>query len=341
MIDLTTEHDSATRPQQRRLAEQQTLLLQAAVGPGDSALTAWRAWRLTADLDQLPPGGFGLLPLLAHNLQSFGINDPLLDKCQGIQRRTWTQNQLAFRQVTPLWQQLHAAGIPPIVHADTALALLHYPQLGTRMLDALNLLTAAADSARLTALLAQTGWQAQPVRAQWLRAQVLGPQAPRRFRLAAGGEPPLICQALSPRAGLAIEAVDPARLPIGLQALALSAPSPTDLLFDSCTRGSVNMQRYGTIQWLADAAILLQPGKATIDWGRIVARAKAEASALRLQVAFHSLQTTVDAPIPTAVIQALQALPIDPFERWELAPPAALPPRLQKLFGYWAAYRRR
>lgn len=78
----------------RQPTEQQTLLLEAALLQGKPALAAWRAWRLTADLDQLPPGGFGLLPLLAYNLQVQGVRDPLLDKCHGIHRRTWTQNQL-------------------------------------------------------------------------------------------------------------------------------------------------------------------------------------------------------------------------------------------------------
>jgi len=319
----------------------QILLLHAALFPEEAALAAWRAWRLTADLDQLPPGGFGLLPLLAYNLQSCGINDPLLDKCHGIQRRTWTQNQLAFRQVAPLLPALSSAGIPPIINGDPALALIHYPQLGVRMLDALYLLVRAADLPHLAAPLAQTGWQAEPVRAQWLRAQVLGPQQPRRFRRSTEGEVRLICQALPTRSTLVIEEIDPHRLPTGLQGLPLGVPSPTDLFFDSCTRGIVNMQRYGAIQWIVDAAMILQPGQAALDWERIVARAKAEAAVLRLQAALHCLQTTVAAAIPATVTQALQALPVHTFERWEVAPPAALSPHLQKLFNYWASYRRR
>lgn len=49
--------------------------------------------------------------------------------------------------------------------------------------------------------------------------------------------------------------------------------NPTDLFFDRCVREIVNLQWYGTIQWIADAAMLLQ-GADPIDWARIVARSR-------------------------------------------------------------------
>ena len=319
----------------------QTQLLRAALCQDDLALTAWRAWRFAADLDQLPAGGFLLLPLLAYNLQRHAFVDPLLDKCQGIHRRTWTQNQLLIQGLTPLLQALHQSTIMPILQGDLALALFHYPEAGLRMMDTVHLLTPTDQATLVPPLLSQNGWQPKPAKQQWLRTLLTGAMQPQRFAHAQLREVSLLWQPLpAPPATPFVAATNGQGHPLKIRELAVQAVNPTDLFFDRCVRGIVNLQWYGTIQWIADATMLLQGAAPAIDWTRLVARCREQAVTLRMRAALDCLVQTIDAPIPPPILETLAAQPSRPVERWEAQLFAQPPTPARKLAVLWLGGQR-
>ena len=319
--------------------EQQILLLHAALLQEEPALAAWRTWRVTADLDQLPPGGFGLLPLLAYNLQPLGISDPVLDKCQGIHRRTWTQNQLYIRQVASLLQALQEGQVKPLLYADVLLALAYYPAQGLRMIQRVHLVTSAGQATAAQTRLNQAGWRAQQTPRAWVRGLVVGGAYPQHLQQT-GSDLTLEWQQASPNAypPLAADLWQQAN-PVVINGVATHGVSPTDLFLMVCTQGIADLWRFGAVQWLADATMLLCT--AAIDWAKLVALATQQAFSLRLAAALQGLHQWVDAPIPAASLAAITMLPVQPFERWEAQCYQQLPSTIGKGSVLWLAARRR
>lgn len=322
----------------QQLTEQQHLLLQASLLSGAPALAAWRTWRLTADLDQLPPGGFGLLPLLAYNLQQSGISDDLLSKCQGIHRRTWTQNQLRLQATAPLLQTFSPAGVTPLVIGDLPLALLYYPAPGLRAINQLHLWTPATQRAAMRTQLHQAGWQRHQTKQDWLRFLSVddlnqrwrqpGTDLVLQWRnLPVDGEPSTVAFANNHQ-------------PLAFNGVTAYSLNATDLLLWVCVQGVADFWAYGAVQWLVDAMMLLRSPVAAIAWPRLLQQAAQQAVALRLQTALQGLQGWLDAPIPADVQQTVATLPVQPLERWEAQLSQRLPGRASKVITLWAARQR-
>lgn len=322
----------------RQPTDQQRLLLHAALLAGEQALTAWRAWHLTADLDHLPPGGFALLPLLAYNLQPQGINDDLLNKCQGIYRRTWTQNQLHLQSVSTLLRSIQDAGLTPVLTGDLPLALLYYPTQGLYAINQLQLWTPAAQAAAMQRQLTQAGWQRQQTKQDWLyRLGVASPT--HRFRRQ-GEDLVLQWRTLTVSEEASLSALRQNSQPLTINGVVATSVNPTDLLLWVCSRGIVDFWVYGTVQWLADALMVLRSSIDEIDWPYLVEQATQQAVALRLSSALQGLQEWVDAPIPPSVRQAVAGLSVQPFEGWEARLCQRFPSKAGKLISLWSERQR-
>lgn len=337
---VTKTRYSVAPPLWQQPTAQQMRLLQASLGEGEPALSAWQAWRASADLDHLPPGGFGLLPLLAHNLQRHGVTDPLLNKCQGIHRQVWSRNQLHLSAVLPLCQRMNEAGILPIVYADTALMLFHYPQSGLRAVDAIHLATRGEQTVAMNRLLREGGWQQRPTRSRWWRPGGQTSNRPQLFASGQGTATLLQWQPLSADDPTLITCTASDGGPLTMQGVIVGCLSPTALLLDTCARGIVAQHRYGAVQWIADAVMLLRHAQPPIDWTHLLARTSQTAVTLRMRLALHALHAIIDTPIPAPVLAQLQTLPIQSFERWEVQLPDRLPTAVRSLLTRWVDRQR-
>lgn len=325
-----------------RPTEAQTLLLRAALCQDDRAPAVWRVWRFAADLDQLPAGGFPLLPLVAYNLQRHAFVDPVLDKCQGIHRRTWTQNQSLVQSLLPLLHALHQTGITPILQGDLALALFHYPEQGLRMINTVDLLTPPVQANAVPPLLTQSGWQPKPAKHHWLRTLLVGAASPQRFAHPQLRNTSLLWQRLPPPPDTPlVDERDQQRNPLRVRELAVQCVNPTDLFCALCVRGIVSLQWYSAIQWIADAAMLLQGAAPAIDWERVVTRSRQQAVTLRMAAALNCLVQSIDASIPPTILRTLATQPSRPVERWEAQLFARQPTAARRLtaLGLDSSYR--
>lgn len=137
---------------------QQELLLKASLLRCKGVISAWEEWKSGADIEQLDPGSYNLLPLLYDNLNTIGIKDPLMRKLKGVYRQTWYKNQLSIHRVGVLLSAFHCAGIRTMVLKGAALVLLYYRNYGLRPMGDIDILVHTEQSREAIDFLIKSGW---------------------------------------------------------------------------------------------------------------------------------------------------------------------------------------
>lgn len=314
MITLAQYHHLSALSLRDQPSEAQALLLRAALFQGEPALAAWHSWRITADLDRLPLGGFGLLPLLADNLQRLGVQDPILDKCHGIHRHTWTQNQLYCRQLAGVFQDLQENNCSPLLWGDLLLVLRDYPGQGLRLIHQVDLFTPMSQVAIVQKELRAAGWQLQ--RSIWRRLLPLGDDQPQRFKQSENRLSLNWYSSPSDKSCLLTSNLWHNHRWLVVNGVSIPCPNSTDFLLWICTRGIVDFWRFGAIQWVADAVMVLRRAGSQIDWPHLLQSVAKHGLTFRMAVALGALVDWVNAPIPPAILETIAAMPVPRFERW-------------------------
>src|ERR1051325_10360443 len=138
---------------------EQELLLQAALGSGPAAVSAWRQWKAITDFDHyLDDDSFELLPLLYMNLRRHGVKDPLIHKLKGIYRRLWCENQLQFRVLAESLDRLNRAELPTLLLDAAGLSAKYYREPGLRKIKRSQVAVPVTRAKLATRVLAQSGW---------------------------------------------------------------------------------------------------------------------------------------------------------------------------------------
>jgi hypothetical protein len=315
----------------------QVLLLRAALLSGEAALSAWSRWREAADLDAIDSGSYRLLPLLWHNLAAHGVTDPILDRCRGIFRHTWSKNQLLLHRVAPVLRELTEAGIGILVLKGGAMATLYYPTLGTRPMNDLDVLVPAGAAAAARQLLADRGWtptlDLPPSYLPFLHA--LG------YRNAAGSEIDLHWRAFWE--GARAERDDTlwhASRPVRLAGIDLSTLAPTDHLFQVVVHG-LRWSDVPPIHWVADATRILSVDGPAVNWERLIAHAERGRLTRQLAAALAFLRRALDLDVPEEVVERLRAHPSGAAERLEMWARMRPPSLAGGALLHWCDYRRR
>jgi hypothetical protein len=314
----------------------QVLLLRAALLAREPALAAWRAWRAGADLDAVDPGSFRLLPLLWHHLTELGVEDPLLERCRGVFRHTWSKNQLLLHRAAPVLAALRRAGIDVLVLKGGAMAARYYPSPGARPMNDLDVLVPQAAAGAARELLADLGWtptlDLPPSYLPFIHA--LG------YRDADGTEIDLhwhaVWEASRPDADEPLwRAAEP--LPVaGVEVLTLS---PTDHLYQVAVHG-LRWSELPPIHWAADAARVLAVAGAAVDWERLVSHAERERLTLQLAATLGFLREALEQPVPAAVVERLRRHPAGPVQRLEMWARVRPPSLARGALLHWCDYRR-
>jgi hypothetical protein len=94
------------------------------------------------------------------------------------------------------------------------------------------------------------------------------------------------------------------------------ALNPTDQLLHVCAHGA-RWASPPTFQWAADAMIVMRTAEAGIDWPRLLKLVEKHRAVLPLRDTLSYLRDELEAPIPSEVLQSLQAMPVTDLERSE------------------------
>jgi hypothetical protein len=292
---------------------EQELLLTAALGDGAPSVNAFREWQARVDLmREFHPEVVRLLPLVYANMQRQGVDDPVMARLKGAYRRSWYDTNRLFHTVQPAIAALTSAGINVLLLKGAPLAIDYYGNAAHRPMGDVDLMVSRCDLDAALKVLRSAGWRMGTPLADDLRfrhaVQCLGPD---------GGEMDVhwhvVFEAASDDADRALLAASEPVVFLGSQVQQLD---PTSLLFLVLVHG-VRWNEQTPVRWIPDAMMILRCRGAAIDWDRLVAFAQARRLTHRLGLGLEYLVRTLDAPVPSAVVQRLRTGRISRLERIE------------------------
>lgn len=103
------------------LSEADQLIFRAATNPGERAFAAFRTWRASLVMDDLPATALSAMPLLLGLMKLHCVDDPQLGRMQGIRRHIWVSNTLQLRHLFEALDAVAAAGQTAVLLKGAAL----------------------------------------------------------------------------------------------------------------------------------------------------------------------------------------------------------------------------
>jgi Uncharacterised nucleotidyltransferase len=302
----------------------QRKLLSAALADDPTALTAWRSWRESEDIENIDSASFRLLPLIYRRLKVLAPDDPLLSRLKIVYRHTWFKNQLLVNHTQQAVDHLQQAGIETMLLKGGALVITSYADPGARHMNDMDLMVRPGDFQRAMQLLAASGWQIQGTTARrMMTARRWGFVHGCGFKL---GEAELDLHAQLSRFVWQDDALvwGSSRL-VEWAKREIRVLSPTLSLYHTCVHGV--RWSYATLTWIPDALTLLKQEHHTIDWAQLLHVARQNRTVCQLQNALTYLECEWQAPIPASFLAQLQATPTSWVERSEYRALAEKPER--------------
>lgn len=282
---------------------EQTLLLRAALLSGDPARAAFAAWKPHGS-GPIDRGTRRLLPLLHLNLAALGISYASNDRLVQTYAQAQQDNDQLLDAVAPVIKRWRVAGIDCIVLKGVPLALRYYPSLAARPMDDCDLLVRPEQALAAATLLMEDGWRAESI----LSESVLAANHALRFTGPAGHLLDLHWR-LQPEIGDAVAETEQwqAAEAFAIRNVAARTLSAADLLLHVCVHG-MKWSTTPPLRWAADAHMTITKAGDRLDWPRVVRRAERLHLVLPLRECLAFLRDQLDTPIPSFVLDTLQAL---------------------------------
>ncbi|MDT9600473.1 nucleotidyltransferase domain-containing protein [Sphingosinicella rhizophila] len=279
----------------------QELLLKAAIGTGDDAVAAYRAWRDRTDFaGHVDEGTFNLIPLLYANMARLGVQDRVMPRLKGVYRNSWVRSAQRASVAAELLGLLHQAGIKVMVSKGLPLALAFYDGPAARPMNDFDLVVPKSKAAEASRLLQGRGFRA--ARHAW--NQELAIRHAVSHIHPSRGEVDLhwhiLFECLSEEADRHFW--DHA-VPLDVSGVPVLRPSATDLLLHVLIHG-MRWNMAPPMRWVADAAMILR-GSEAVDWDRMIAFAARYRLTQRLSLALTYLKERFEIPVPDPVVAAI------------------------------------
>jgi hypothetical protein len=303
---ITINNESGCWPTQS-----QELLLRAALLQGPEAIRAWEEWASSVNVEVVDFGSHRLLPQVYANLLRHGVRHPLMATFKGIYRYYWYQNQILFRDVSPLLRSLQDAGLKPLLLKGSALIPLYYKEFGLRPMQDFDVMVPPSQLAETITVLEELGWQfVHPSARDWIPFRHSTPLRNQNGRFLdlhwhLFGE----CWHFRDDDDLWEKAI-----PIRIGPVAALALDPTDQLLHVCAHGA-RWNEVPPVRWIVDAMMILNSVKSAIDWDRVLDRAEKHRLTLPMLDCLHYLQNRFGAPVPLSVLHKFENVPTSRTER--------------------------
>lgn len=136
------------------------LLLKAALLDGDTAVHAFREWKLQVDFEgHMETSVYRTLPLLYLNLLNQQVEDDLMPKLKGIYRKSWMTNHMLFAKAGKILDFFAGNGIPTMILKGIPLTILVYKNHAVRPMADIDLLVPFSLAVPAIDLLRNNGWK--------------------------------------------------------------------------------------------------------------------------------------------------------------------------------------
>lgn len=134
------------------------MLFRAALGQGQGAIDAYRAWRASEPLDAADEVVYRTMPLLVATADRAGIVDADTRRMRGVVKHVWLSNATRVRDVVAASAALKAAGIASLLIKGGALFARDASYMTKRMTGDYDLLVRRADARRAIEVLRQASF---------------------------------------------------------------------------------------------------------------------------------------------------------------------------------------
>ncbi|WP_157219963.1 nucleotidyltransferase family protein [Flavisphingomonas formosensis] len=297
--------------------ETQSFLLKAALLDGDLALDAFHAWKARADFSaNLDPASFRLLPLLYANMKRLGCTDPLMMRLGGTHRYFWVQIQEIRRDAALLLTRFAQANIPTMVTKGLALGTSFYDNIAFRPMSDIDIIIAEPRLDEAIRMLEAADWRPyySGYRTIAWKDLVLYRHSVG-FRNSARKEMDLhwsASQEIQSRATSELLWQD--AVPIEIAGAATMRPSASHLFLLTAVHG-LRWNAMPPLRWIADCLTILRKEGDGMDWEGMVALARREGVASRLNMALRFLRDEMAADISQFAIDRSSETPPTLAER--------------------------
>lgn len=286
-----------------RLEPVQKQLLQAALLEGQAALTAWKQWQSSVDIEVLDSDSYALLPQLYQNLLAHNVEDVHMARLKGIYRRNWYANQLKLKSLKGILSDLNDVGIQAIVLGDAAFCSARGNESNQvenyRPISSFHLLVHGDRLEKTIQRLKEVNWHTHDA----LTQQFIHLQDDQKQSLYLQGH---LFWAIPQ---------DYTDEQVWQNAIADWGDaagwrlSPTDQFLDGCAR-IFSRQRSRQIYGIADAYLLIRKSGNDLDWMRLITQAQRYQMILPVRNMLTLLHQVLQLLIPSWVLPALYQMPI-------------------------------
>jgi hypothetical protein len=300
--------------------QSQELILRAALLRGSEALDAWNHWKQNVNPDKLDAGTHRMVPQLYRNLCNHGVEDPLMERFNGIYSRYLQRNEALMQKAAQVLEAFHEAGIPTILLKGAALIQLYYKDSGCRPMNDVDVLIPTKQARASMAILKKLDWKSPGTSSPetWIPIRHSIPFEDRhedQFDL----HWHLLWECWHANDDEYWETAKP----ITINNIPTLTLNSTHQLLHTCWHGA-RWNEVPPIRWIADAMAILEDTKTEIDWNLLISQAQRHRIILLLKECLEYLKNLLGAPVPDDVIESLQELPVSRMER--IAREAAINP---------------
>ncbi|MEW6206963.1 MAG: nucleotidyltransferase family protein [Acidobacteriota bacterium] len=317
-----------------RPTAQQENLLRAALLRGQTAIRAWEEWKASIDIENLDSGTYRLLPLLYKNMLAHEVSDPLVDRLKSVYRHTWSKNQMLLRAAAGLLGAMRERRIETIALKGAALASLYYRDWGARQMSDFDLLVPTSKARETMSALQDLGWKPQT---QWPERAILVRHSTDFSD--SGGRSLDLHWHLMWECCREDDDADfwQAASPLLLGDEETLALCSADQLLHVCVHGSM-WNPNPPFRWAADAMMIIQ--SSNVDWNRLLAQTERRRLVLPVGRMLAWLRHSLDARVPDALIEEMQAIRVSRSERVEYRVKMRQMKGLSSLATFWFMQRR-
>ena len=304
LINASNSMPSQTGPRNDLWPNQeQQLLLEAALCPGERGIAAFYQWRARVTPDhEFDWNVFRLLPLVYHNLHGQGVRDPLMARLRGVYRRAWCENHRLFHAAAPVIERLAANGCELLLLKGAPLVLSYYRNHALRPMADIDVVVRGHQLQTAIEVLQGQGYR----NGRAVTRDLLRFMHAVQFFHPDGAQIDLHWHVLFEAPAEQADRVFWAATEAGeFMGTPVRQPDSTSLLLQVIVHG-VRSNEETPIRWIPDALTIIRTGSWTIDWYRLVDFAGAHRLTYRLALGLRYLVETFQAPIPAFVLPALE-----------------------------------
>jgi hypothetical protein len=301
-------------------------LLRATLRTDAEALSAWRRIRPLLNVAEMDGATQTLLPHLRLNLQSLGVEDPLLELFKGVHRHTWARNQLMLAEVMPVVAALENAGIPTLLLKGAALVADERHNAGIRQMTDIDVLVPTSELAAACAVLVDHGMRPAGGEPLWYITDF----APAfkhacNFRSPAGGQLDLHWHVLkSSRHPLADADFWAGAQPTTLRGVRTRVLCPADEMLIVILHG-LRWSPSPSYRWVLDATLSARELSGPGEFDRLAHQARRHRVAVSARAGLRYLQRVAGIEVPAAALRRLGGAA--PLQRLELRAQSTQPRR--------------